>query len=455
MRLIGEAELAACGIGEGTRILAGLSGGADSVALLYELCRLRGSGRIAEVYAAHLNHGIRGAQADADAAFCEALCKARGITFVSRRVDVPAYARENGLSLETAARTLRYAFLREQCAVLPTDCIALAHHADDQAETVLLHMLRGSGTAGLSGMRMKSGDLVRPLLHVTRGAIETYLSQLSQDYCTDETNAQLDAARNRVRHALLPALETYNPRVREALCRLAEASAADEDYLSALAGKAAADAALPGGGYDRDALAALPPPVRGRVLLSLLRETLDYDVSAADVRRLSALLYAQNGCCIELRGGHAAWVENGALCIGTSRRPASFETPFVRGGETLVPGGRLLAAAVRTFTRPADAYSVCADAGKLPLNTAVRTRREGDCIFPLGGPGRKSLSDYLIDRKCPRSKRDMPLLCDGSEVLWVVGGALSERLRVNEKTKNIISISFEEDREHGPYDGRY
>ncbi|MDO4572254.1 MAG: tRNA lysidine(34) synthetase TilS [Clostridia bacterium] len=324
-RLLDAEALAASGIRPQDRVLVGLSGGADSVALLHALRLCMEQGRIQSLGAAHLVHGIRGESAERDAAFCERLCRDWDIPFFLGRADAPAQARLRGQTLEQAARELRYAFLRERAAGFQAGCIAVAHHADDQAETLLLHLMRGSGRTGLCGMRMRADDIARPLLKRRRRDIEAYLKDNGLEHCTDETNAGQDAARNRVRHALLPLMESFNPRLTEALCRLAAHMLEDEDYFSARVDAALEAARLPQG-YARRQILALPGPLRARALLRLLRECLDGDVCEADIRRLEALLPAATGSAIELRGGRTAWLENEALLLGAqpaARRFAS------------------------------------------------------------------------------------------------------------------------------------
>ena len=447
MRLVDAAALSACGVKPSDALLVGLSGGVDSVALLHSLRVCQSEGMIRDVYAAHLNHGIRGTAAKEDAAFCSKLCKGWGTTFLLGETDAPGYAGREGLTLEQAARNLRYAFLRQQAVEKKTAFIAVAHHADDQAETLLLHLMRGSGRAGLVGMRRVSGDILRPLLAWRRRDIEMYAAQHMLPYRIDETNALLDAARNRVRHTLLPQMELFNPRVTEAICRLAAHMAEDEDYLAALATDAAKETAL-NRGHSRSRIAALPGSIRARVLLQLLRENLSGDVCETDVRRLDALLTARTGSCIEFRHGKAAWLENDALVLGTAMQPRYFETPFIPNGETVLLGGRMIAEQASRFEKGENGFSVCVNAGAIPPNAIVRTRRDGDQFFPFGAPGKRLLSDYLIDRKCPRIHRDMPLLCADDEVLWVVGYSVSERLRVGADTEKLISIRYEEDGLH-------
>jgi len=444
MQLVDASVLEACGINQADKVLVGLSGGADSVALLHNLQQCLRKNLLKGLSAAHLHHGIRSGSAVSDAAFCRRLCHEMGIPLAVGHVNVPGYVRDHSMSVEQAARHLRYAFLREQAEQAGASCVAVAHHAGDQAETILMHLIRGSARTGLAGMRMRNGDIVRPLLTHTRHDIEAYLAENGITYCTDETNAELHATRNRIRHELLPYMEGFNPRISFALCRMAEHMAADEDYFSAIA-KEALESSRRGSGYIRDKIAVLPKPIQSRVVMALVSDCLCGDVVSSDVQRVTALLTARTGSCIQLRGGHAAWLENEILCLGKVPHAQFYETAFIPYGETILPGSRFISKRAERFEKTTDGFSVCVNAAKIPQDAVVRTRRDGDRFFPFGAPGRRLLSDYLTDRKCPRTKRDMPLLCDGDEVLWVAGYSVSERLRVNTATEDIMQIWYEED----------
>lgn len=427
-------------------VLVGLSGGIDSVVLLHALRAAARQGRIGALTAAHLHHGLRGAAADADEEFCRRLCGEWEIPFCSERADVRAEADSRRLSMETAARELRYDFLRRAARRFGADCIAVAHHMDDQAETVLLHLIRGSGLAGLAGMRPRNGDIVRPLLRTQRREIEAYAAENKLAYCTDETNASDVMLRNRVRHTLLPALKTLNPRVVERLSSTADLLAADEDCLQALA-SAAAKAAMREGedGMDRAALRSLEPSVRTRVLRQQLLLAQQGDVERRDIDRVDALLFQQAGTQIELRGGKAAWVDSRLLHVGVPPKIRTFSIPFAAPGTVHTPAG-VIRSEWADFRRAAHACEAYVDFDALPPDTAVRTRRPGDRFHPLGAPGTRKLSDVMTDRKLPGTQRDLPLLCGGAEVLWMPGYTISERLKVTPQTKRVLHIIFEEEK---------
>lgn len=437
-----------CGILPRHAVLAALSGGADSVVLLHLLCAARREGRIARVAAAHLHHGLRGAAADEDAAFCAELCRRWDVPFLMGRADVRAAADERGLSLEAAAREERYAFLRDAAHRLGADCVATGHHMDDQAETVLLHLLRGSGLAGLCGMRPRTGDIARPLLAERRAGIEAYAVENGLTWRTDLTNDSPDMLRNRVRHELLPLLVSLNPAAVERLASTAQLLRQDEAFLSSLAAGALGEAAADGGGYGRAALLALDGSVRSRALKRLLLAAQPDGVQRRDVERLDALLTAQTGTRIELRGGRAAWVDSRALHVGLPPQRAAFEAPLAVPGVTRTPAGAFLAHE-DGVTRPQSAREACIDLDALPPDALVRTRRPGDRFRPLGAPGARRLSDVMTDRKLPRFERDIPLLCSGGEVLWMPGYTIAERLRITPQTKRILHIIYEEDGSNG------
>lgn len=341
-----------CGILPRHAVLAALSGGVDSVVLLHLLCAARREGRIARVAAAHLHHGLRGAAADEDAAFCAELCRRWDVPFLMGRADVRAAADERGLSLEAAAREERYAFLRDAAHRLGADCIATGHHMDDQAETVLLHLLRGSGLAGLCGMRPRTGDIARPLLAERRAGIEAYAVENGLTWRTDLTNDSPDMLRNRVRHELLPLLVSLNPAAVERLASTAQLLRQDEAFLSSLAAGALREAAADGGGYGRAALLALDGSVRSRALKRLLLAAQPDGVQRRDVERLDALLTAQTGTRIELRGGRAAWVDSRALHVGLPPQRAAFEAPLAVPGRHAHAGGRVPCARGRRDAPP-------------------------------------------------------------------------------------------------------
>lgn len=439
-RLMDQTFLAACAMAASDAALVALSGGADSTALLLSMLELRNEGKIGGLFAAHLNHGIRGAYALRDQRFCQSLCGQLGVPFQTETCDAPAYAREHGMSLEQAARELRYAFLERARIFFGADVIATAHHASDQAETVLLHLLRGCGTGGLCGMKPRNGRIVRPLLETSRAEVLAYLAQKNAAFCEDETNAGNEAARNRIRNELIPALQRMNPAVVEALCKTAALCAEDDACLQCLADEAE-ERLLLDGGLDRARLDALPQALKSRIVRKRLF-SLSGNVSEPDIRRVLALAKAQTGTRIELSGGLSAWTDASALHMGAYPEECAYSAAFVPEGETITPRGVFRSEFTTAWQKPEDGNEAYLSFDALPEGLVVRSRLEGDRFFPLGAPGARKLSDVFTDKKIPREERDLPLLCAGNEVFYAAGLTISEKAKVEPGTQRILHITF-------------
>ena len=439
-RLLDESSLTVCAMTASDSVLVALSGGADSTALLLSLQALLEEGNVGGLFAAHLNHGIRGEAAMRDQRFCETLCRERNIPLQTEACDAPAYAKANGKTLEEAARELRYAFLERARVACGASVIATAHHANDQAETVLLHLLRGCGTGGLGGMKPRNGRIVRPLLGKTRAEILAYLAEQHASYCEDETNAENVAARNRIRNELLPTLATYNPAIAEALCRTAALYAEDDALLERLANEAE-EPIIRVDGLDRAMLAELPLALKSRILQKRIF-ALDGTVSEPDVRRVLSLLDAKTGTKIELSGGYHAWTDATLLKMGRYPAESAYCIPFVREGKTITPRGVLLSERVGSWQKPADGNEAYLALDGIAETLVVRSRLDADRFFPLGAPGERKLSDVLIDKKIPKEERDRPLLLAGDKVLYVAGIGISELAKVRPETREILHILY-------------
>lgn len=429
----------------GSKVVAGVSGGADSVALLHTLWSLAPSLEL-KLFAAHLNHGIRGASADADEEFVRGLCELYGVPLYRGRADVPSLARSQGQTLEQAGRTARYGFLEEARRYFDADVIAVAHHMDDQAETVLLHLVRGAGLAGLTGMKPKRGRIIRPLLSLRRSEIETYLAQEGLAFCTDETNLLRNGMRNRMRLDVIPYLTEYiNPETVSALCAAAELLGQDEAYLSENAAHALAAAQRGEHAYDRAQLAALPPALLGRAIRMALADAgAAVNIGRAHVEQVCTLLRARTGAWLHLPGADV-WLEYGCLRVGKMPRQAAegFRVPLARAGETQVPGGVFTAEEVGPEGFVRTPFTACFDADKLPdAELCARTRLPGDRFFPLNAPGQRKLKEFFIDKKVPREKRGVPLVAAGQEVLFVPGYCVANTVKVDEKTARILRVTF-------------
>lgn len=447
----------------GTHLLVALSGGADSVALLHAL-RGQAAARRWQLTAAHLDHGIRPG-ARADALFVRRLCRAWGVTCVVGRADVPGRARRQRISLEMAAREARYRFLRATASRVGADRIAVAHQADDQVETVLLRLIRGSGRAGLSGM----GDVhdlggipvVRPLLGATRAQIERYLGEHALVWREDESNAETRHLRNRVRHVLLPLLETqFNPAIRDVLRRMAEVLGAEDAWMEH--GVEEALKALGGaeGGLDVRRLRGLPLGARRRVILTWLRRQgvpeacLDFthveqvDALARDTRGSRVLEWGAPWR-VERRYGQLRLIRKREAQGAGPVRPVRVRCP----GVTLVP-----ALAVKITVKrgcgiirergkgpgqlPARCSLDMAGARVRPL--AVRAVRPGDRMAPYGMEGSRKLQDILVDAKVPRAERGrIPVMVCGAEVVWLPGYRIARGVAVGSGSSAAWQVTME------------
>lgn len=426
---------------EGRHVLIALSGGADSVALAAMLAGARDALRIT-LSAAHLDHAIRPESA-ADAEWCRGLCDRLGIPFHSARVDVPAEAARAGEGLETAARRLRYDWLRQIRREVGADVIALAHHMDDEAETVLMHLARGTGPEGIGGMTPESGDLVRPLLGMRKVELLEYVRARGLGWREDATNALADTPRNALRLYGIPALEKTYPQFVRAAARYAESARAESDFVAAEAEKWL-KSALREGPYGM--LLRLDPPPHPALLRRALRRLCGRELDWEKLAELEALAKGARGAT-QLPGGQRA--ERGGLGLYFPREapPMMRETPLLPEGKTRLPG------LCEIEARPADPVPVRGDPLRQVLDAdalagaTLRFRRAGDRFRPLGC-GDRLLSDYFTDKKADRPLRDyIPLIARGERVLWVCGLGISEDAKLAPGTKRatVLECRYEFD----------
>jgi tRNA(Ile)-lysidine synthase len=429
----------------GTPVVVGASGGLDSTALLDLLCRAD-----LRPVAAHVNYGLRGADSNGDERFVRSLCADAEVPcFVHR-------ARPDGDNVQARARAIRYRFFGDVAKDVGASVVMTAHHRDDQAETLLLHLFRGTGPVGLAGIPasrpLTPGSdvtVVRPLLHVGRSEIEAYARARALRWREDASNREADYRRNVVRHEILPLVEQ---RFGGATNSIARTASLLRDYLdagAALAPDAALDAiAEPVEGGCRlclDGLRAQPETIRRGLLLEALRRWLPAAPrSAATVRELAALLDAQPGRKIEWPGG-TVWREREHIAFvptADAEREVDVEITL---GETWTPFGTLLAdplGAVPTAFDPSPLVEVVdGDALRWPLR--LRTWRSGDALRPLGLDGQKKVSDLLTERRVPshRRARQLVLLSEG-EVVWVVGHRLSALVAVGPETQHPVRLAW-------------
>ncbi len=398
------------------RYALAVSGGVDSMVMLDMLAH---SEKIRDFFVVTVNHCIR-PDAESDCRFVADYCDKLGVECRIFRVDVPAYAAERKLSTETAARILRYRVFDG----LDCDYVCLAHNADDNAETVLMHIIRGSGAKGASGIRQKSGRYIRPLLQLTRAEIERYAREHDVPFVNDSTNDDTRYARNFIRHKVMPLLEELNPAVKQNILRFAQNIASDDMRLNAQADKSIRRVRFDDDGAHIPAklLADGDQRLLDRVFARL---GVHCDIEQKHYFSIFGLVNNCGGKKINLPFGYVAYNDYDCITIRPEKQLATyrFEIPFALG-RTETPVG--------VVEVGQNGCGLRIDVSKLPDGAVFRTRREGDVFTKFGG-GTKPLNRYLIDKKVPERDRDgLLLIAVGNEVFAIMGLEISEKLRVDE-----------------------
>ena len=422
---------------EGKDVIVGLSGGADSVCLAYILKRLGFF-----VHAVHVQHGIRGSEALRDAVFTEMFCKKNGMEFYIENIDIPKKAKAEKLSVETCARNERYRIFNEYSMRFSAP-VAVAHNKNDQVETVLMHLIRGSGLNGLCGMKYKNGNIIRPLLDVSREEIEIYLTKNSIDFIFDSTNADTDYTRNKVRHEVLPLLESLNSGAANNISSCASVLSAYRDYFDTVCDST----------YNSLLISACETAVIIKIdgkVTPILYDTViskaffmltgsKADLERVHINTVSELMLKQSGKTVCLPCGVFVRREFDNLVFFVTAVADCPEIPFVPQKRLSFGPNEVVSEFVSR--RDKNAGTEYIDFDKLPPNTVLRCRKSGDRISPLGLNGSMSLKKFFINRKIPKYERDvLPLLAKGSEVFAVLGVTVSDKVKICDSTKNILKL---------------
>ncbi len=433
----------------GQRVLVALSGGPDSTALLHVLHRLG-----YPLIVAHVHHGLRGAEADADAAHARTLADSLEVPFHLRRADVASYAQEHKLSLETAAREVRYRLLEEVAQEVGASRIATGHTADDQAETVLLNLLRGAGPAGLSGIPPVRGAIIRPLLEVTHAQVEGYCREAGLEFRLDTSNRDRRFTRNRIRHDLLPLLAEIQPQLTGTLARLAEIMREENAFLESLVDQLVPTVVTWGEEEARLALHdlhSLPKALQRRLLRRVVAVAQGHatDIEFQRIEAITELAeHGRTGAVVELPGGLQAERSYGELIISAAQEhaPISGEWVLPVPGSVAIPelGVTLHAAASTDAAISDDPWQAVVDAETVTVPLLVRPWRAGDSFVPLGMTEAMKLQDYFVNAKVPRGKRHRtPLVLSGERIMWVAGQRIANPYRVTPNTRRTIRLRVE------------
>ncbi len=439
-------------LSSGDRVVVAVSGGADSVVLLHVLLSLRDKLGLREVLAVHVHHGIRAEEAERDEAFVRTLCRDWAVPLRVVRKDVPALAREWKKGLEEAGREVRYAVFEELSAANGGCPVATAHTLSDQAETLLLHLSRGCGPHGLTGIPEKRGHIIRPLLTCSRQEIEAYSREHRLPYVLDSTNTDVRYARNRIRGQVVPELTALNPQFEEAAGRLVRRMREVDRLLGSLACEALSGASLAPDIYRRSRLLDLDPAVKAEALrLAAARAG-----SFCEERHIAGLEdRLQRPGSLSLPGNRLAVVSGDTLRFLTD----AGETPDLWDPISISPGQnvRIMDRKIRIFLLSLEEWEKDRKIHKKLLKSSVdydkicgslrmRVREPGDTYHPVGRGGGKTLKKLFNEARVPPELRNrIPVLCDDSGILLVPGFGCDIRAAVDQNTRQILVVEIKKD----------
>ncbi|GBE05103.1 tRNA(Ile)-lysidine synthase [bacterium BMS3Abin10] len=433
----------------GDSILIALSGGPDSVSLSVILDELKDNFNLS-LHALYVNHGLRPEESREEEAFCRRFCDELGIKFHFETVKAKEYSETNRLNLQEAARELRYDAFEKTALKTGADRIALGHNADDQAETVVMRLIRGAGRKGLSGIPPVRGIIIRPLIDIERSEIEAFLSEKHISYMTDSSNLRKDYSRNRLRQEVIPLLQEYNPSLIATINRTADIMREEDEYLEIIVTKTLMR--LISRKTDDDIELFLFPlenmekPILRRVIRRAVNETrglrgIDL-IHIEDIIKL--IKTGRAGDSVALPGKIRAVRKYSTLILTAlaplKLKPRVFDPP---GELVLYEDGIVLKAEIaETWSNDYNGKDTSVfDLDRLVLPLEVRMRQKGDYFYPAGFGKKKKLQDFFVDEKVPRDERDsVPIVVSGGNIIWIAGYRMDERYRAKEGTKRFLII---------------
>ena len=455
-------------IEKGDGVVVGVSGGPDSVCLLHALCSLSEQLNI-RIYAVHINHMLRGEESIADQRYVEDLCEKLGIPLYVRTFDIKSIAAEKGISLEEAGREVRYREFEKVCKEVGADKIAVAHNRNDQAETVLMHIIRGAGTGGLKGMDFKRGNVIRPLLGIDRKDIEEYCRLHGLSPRTDSTNLESIYTRNKIRLDLIPYINTqFGIDIEDNLCRMSRLIRDEDEFIeneAACVFRESIRMERTGQIWlDIPKLMNSHPAILRRVLRMAVRK-IKGDLKGIENVHIEAAadlcILGETGKLIHLPSDIRISKSYDTLKVfidSEKEKPRPFCIPVEVPGITLVED--LEAALIAEITTNGGSFSYknmgdnrsliqYFDYNSLNDGIYIRNRRNGDVFKPFKSRGTKKLKEYFIDSKIPRDARDkIPLIASGNEIVWIIGHKISDKFKVSENTKSILKLEYKVDRKN-------
>ncbi len=442
----------------GDKVLVAVSGGPDSICLLHILHRLKEEFNLT-LYAAHVNHCLRGEEADKDEEYVEKFCRDFGIECFSRKIDINKLSEERGISTESAAREARYEFFQELVHKLKAQRVALAHNANDQAETVLMRIMRGAGMEGIIGIKaVRENIFIRPLINIKRESIEGYCEDNNLLPRIDKTNHENIYTRNKIRLELIPYIkENFNSDIITTLNRLADTIGRDNEYLENIANEKFKSYCRRNSGkviINKEAFKEHEAIITRMLRLSILKLKGNlYNVEKVHIYDLINLQKSGTGKLITLPENVVGYnnYENIELSIGKAygNKEAEKEYTLSINEEKGIEGfnfrisARLVGKSEKINLKEKSNIKYF-DFDKLQGIITVRRRRNGDRFTPFGMKGSKKLKDFFMDLKVPQEERDrIPLICFGEDIAWIVGYRISDNYRLDKATKNILEIKIE------------
>ncbi len=441
----------------GDVVIVGVSDGPDSMALLHILSKLQNKIKIS-LHVVHLNHKIRGKEARSDMEFVETFSKAHKIPVTCKEIDVKAFAKKEKLSLEDAARRVRYKFYDEVVRKVKASKIALGHTATDNVETVLMRLATGTGTRGLLGIPAKRGKIVRPLIDCGRDEIEEYCKKHKLKPRVDKTNFETKYLRNKIRHKLIPVLESINPNVKNAIKQAIELLHSDYDYLMDMSIKALHGATIKkvSGSIklDIDKLLMYPDSIRRYVLRAAIEDVKGdlENITFTHIEDILSKLPDDEKWELHLPNGIFIYGDGDVLEVSTSRpeegKRIHFEYKLKVGDEIVIKeaGSKIKAEAVAIpkKLKIKDKNQALLDLGKTGYGLVVRSRKMGDRFYPFGISGSKKLKDFLIDEKIPAEEKDLvPIVEAKGKIVWIGGHRIDNRFRITKSTKKALKMTFQ------------
>ena len=436
---------------EKDRVLTGLSGGPDSVCLLHALNNLKDGYKLS-LHAIYIDHGLRPDEIQSEIEFCKKLCENLGVPFITKSVDVISYASEYGLNKQEAARELRYKMFEDAALEIGSNRIALAHNADDQAETFFMRILRGAGQKGLSGIPPVRGKIIRPMIEIERKDIEEFLDGISQSFIVDSSNLKKDYFRNWLRLAVMPEFKLQNPELIRTISRTSEIIREEDNHLELIVTKTLMKL-IPKKTDRTIELFLVPLETMDR---AILRRVLRRAVDAVKGLRGIGFVHIEDIVELVKRGnsGDRIYLPKGirvikgyATLILTSEQPSKLGTYSLNVPEELVlkeSGILIKSSFVDSAEISCDGKSkVVIDAEKIKPPLVIRARKSGDLFYPFGFGKRKKLQDFFVDEKIPRDERDsVPIVLSGNDIVWIAGYRADERFKVMSETKKIVMIEI-------------